>query len=107
MKIYQTKKNLTYTQSLEENNDAASRDASEYSFLLISKDMKKIYKKDWQAVRSLMEKFLDSYITSTAPRKHSILDTLLQSLQSKYNLQHYPYTMECIDISHLSGGWMS
>ena len=42
-----------------------------------------------------------------AVEKENILNDLLKTLQERYHLKKFPYYIECIDISHLSGGWMS
>ena len=35
------------------------------------------------------------------------MNDLLSSLQKRYQLKNFPYRIECIDISHLSGGRVS
>jgi excinuclease ABC subunit C len=51
----------------------------------------------------LANRSIDSMIMSTAYEKESLLGQLLESLQSRYSFKNFPYSVECIDISHL--GW--
>ena len=55
----------------------------------------------------LLDKFLDAYVISSSREKESVMNDLLKELQQRYYLKKFPYRVECIDISHLSGGWMS
>jgi len=55
----------------------------------------------------LLDKFLDAYILSSSWEKESVMNDLLSQLKGRYYLKSFPYRIECIDISHLSGGWMS
>lgn len=70
--------------------------------LLISSTMKKIKKTSREAILILMNKFVDSYISSESFNEDSLLNELLSNLEKKYNLKSFPYIIECIDISHLS-----
>lgn len=70
--------------------------------------MKKIKKSDWDQIEVLLQKFLESYIASTTfDIENNLTQDLLSELQQRYYLKSLPYQMECIDISHLSGGWIS
>ncbi|MFA6256625.1 MAG: excinuclease ABC subunit UvrC [Candidatus Absconditabacterales bacterium] len=56
----------------------------------------------------LAENFLESYIISQSLQEEStIINDLFKTLQARYGLKNIPYRIECIDISHLSGGWTS
>jgi hypothetical protein len=37
----------------------------------------------------------------------SVMNDLLRTLQSRYHLSKFPYHIECLDISHLSGDYTS
>ncbi len=78
-----------------------------HTFLLVSQTMKRIKKDERSAIYELMEKFIDSYLASDSFREHSLLNELLQNLEKKYKLTQFPYRIECVDISHLSGGRIS
>lgn len=67
----------------------------------------KISKSDTKEINLLIEKFFDSYIMQTSFAGENLNNDLLSDLQSRYHLKHFPYRIECIDISHLSGWWTS
>lgn len=102
MKVYENDNN-TYT--LIENKEWI--ESHHTSLLLINNTMKKINKAQRHEVSELMEKFIDSYLASDSFRENSLINDLLSQLQQKYSLTNFPYTMECLDISHLSWGWIS
>jgi len=66
-----------------------------------------IGKSDRKELHALMEKFFDSYIISTSFEGENLNNDLLTQLQERYHLHKFPYRIECIDISHLSGGRIS
>lgn len=55
----------------------------------------------------LMNKFFQSYLISNSFKDENLLNNVLSSLQDRYGLKKFPYRIECVDISHLSGGWTS
>lgn len=63
----------------------------------------KITKKQTQEVIELIDGFLDSYLVSESFKDENLINDMLTEIQSKYKLTNFPYHMECIDISHLSG----
>jgi excinuclease UvrABC nuclease subunit len=70
--------------------------------------MKKIRKSDWNQIEILLQKFLESYIASTTfDTEDNLTQDLLSNLQRRYHLITFPYQIECIDISHLSGSNVS
>ena len=75
--------------------------------LLASKRYIRLPKNDKKSLTALHQKFLDSYITSQVFGAESIMSDLLSDLQSRYDRDHIPYHMECIDISHMSGDRVS
>ncbi len=75
---------------------------------LFSKSMKKIKKSAQTQIDILLQKFLDSYIASTTfDTEDNLTQDLLWELQKRYFLTTFPYQIECIDISHLSGSYIS
>jgi excinuclease ABC subunit C len=60
-------------------------------------------KKHYQAVAPVIEKALDSYIVSTSWKDESMMKELLNTLQDRYYFKAFPYHIECVDISHMSG----
>lgn len=85
-------------------NDISSWDTA----TLISSSMKKIKSSERKQINDLMKKFLDSYIASTTfDIEDNLTQDLLWELQKRYFLTSFPYQIECIDISHLSGSYVS
>ena len=75
---------------------------------LLSSSMKRIRKSNRNEIEMLLQKFLDSYITSTLfDTEENLTQMLLQGLQERYHLTTFPYQIECIDISHLAGSYIS
>lgn len=64
----------------------------------------KFTNKEKSELDNLIEGFFDSYILSTSFEDENLNNELLQSLQQRYFDGKFPYHMECLDISHLSGG---
>lgn len=73
-----------------------------------SKKQKKSTLKD---IESLSDNLLENYIAKTSFEKENVMNDLLTELQNRYHIKNFPYHIECIDISHLSGwrtsGWLS
>lgn len=60
----------------------------------------------------LAENFLESYIISQSMQEGTIIiNDMVKILKDRYGLKKIPYRIECLDISHLSGGrtsgWLS
>ncbi len=60
----------------------------------------------------LAESFLDSYIISQSLQEEStMINDMFAIIKNRYHLKYIPYRIECIDISHFSGGrtsgWLS
>lgn len=51
----------------------------------------------------LSENLFQSYIINSSFDESNLVNDLLLSLQTRYQLKQFPYRIECIDISHLSG----
>lgn len=51
--------------------------------------------------------FVDSYILGSSYEQDSLMQSLLEDLEQTYHFKKFPYTIECMDISHLSGWWIS
>ncbi len=62
---------------------------------------------DKKELEDLYLKFLESYVSSHAFDKGSIMWEILVWLMKRYSFPKLPYHIECIDISHLSWGWIS
>lgn len=67
-------------------------------------NLKKLTIVQKREVLDLMNKFFESYLISNSFKDENLLNNLLSSLQKRYSLKKFPYRIECIDISHLSGG---
>jgi len=53
----------------------------------------------------LAENFLESYIISQSMQEGTIIiNDMVKILKDRYGLKKIPYRIECLDISHLSGG---
>ncbi|MEI6672262.1 MAG: hypothetical protein WCL02_02635 [bacterium] len=60
--------------------------------------------KDLKPLFQLAESFVDSYIISKSLQEESIMvNDMMKTLQTRYELKNLPYKIECVDISHLSG----
>lgn len=85
---------------------------SDHNHIYYSSTLKKLLKKERKEIYDLFEKFTQSYIASTTfHHEDNLTEDLLKSLQTRYHLNHFPYQIECIDISHFSGmdvsGWLA
>ena len=52
---------------------------------------------------ALLERSIDAYVLTSAFEKDNLMNELLKTLHTRYEFKKFPYTMECLDISHLSG----
>lgn len=73
----------------------------------IQKAIPKLSKSDLQHIDTLIEWFFDSYVISTSFEWENLNNELLSQIQSRYNLQNFPYHIECIDVSHFWWSWTS
>lgn len=64
------------------------------------KTLKKSVEKN---IRELANSLMQSYIINSSFEENNLIHDMLLNIQKRYNLQHIPYHIECIDISHLSG----
>ena len=62
---------------------------------------------DLEGIRVLLERFFESYMVVSSFEGENLNNDLLKTLQQRYGLKQFPYRMECIDISHLGGSWLS
>ncbi len=53
---------------------------------------------------TLCEGFMEAYIAGSSFETDSVMNSLHQELQDRYQLKSYPYKIECVDISHFSWG---
>lgn len=72
-----------------------------------SSNIKKLSKSDYDEIQNLIEWFFESYIMSTSFEWENLNNSILEELKWKYGLKNFPYHIECVDISHLSGWWTS
>lgn len=79
---------------------------------IVSKSFSKLGKKTEEELWKLAENFLESYIISQSMQEGTIIiNDMVKTLKDRYGLKKIPYRIECMDISHLSGGrtsgWLS
>ncbi len=62
-------------------------------------------------ILSHIDDYITSFVSSITGKDPSLINNILADLQSKYHLDHYPYKIECLDISHINwsraSGWLS
>lgn len=58
-------------------------------------------------INDLLDKFIEAYVVGSSRENESVMNDLLKQIQHRYYGKSYPYRIECIDISHLSGSWTS
>ena len=58
-------------------------------------------KEEREIFDEMINKFLDSYLIVTSFEGENLNNDLLKTLQSRYELNKFPYRIECVDISHL------
>jgi excinuclease UvrABC nuclease subunit len=58
-------------------------------------------KEERQRILKLFDDFFESYLLVNTIQWSWIMNDLLQELQNRYNLEQFPYQVECLDISHL------
>lgn len=68
---------------------------------------KRMLNESMQETIALLERSIDAYVLTSAFEKDNLMNELLKTLHSRYEWKNFPYTIECLDISHLSGGWVS
>ena len=56
-----------------------------------------------QEIIALLERSIDAYVLTSAFEKDNLMNELLKTLETRYGLRKFPYSVECLDISHLSG----
>lgn len=64
---------------------------------------KKLKKAEQQEIKAFMERCFASFVVSTSFEEENLLNDLLSTLQTRYEFKNFPYRMELLDISHLSG----
>jgi len=71
---------------------------------LIISTIKKLKKNTQKELQVLTEQLFQSYLINSSFDESNLINELLKTLQTRYELKNFPYRIECIDISHLSGG---
>ncbi len=56
-----------------------------------------------QETIALLERSIDAYVLTSAFETDNLMNELLKTLHTRYDWKKFPYSMECLDISHLSG----
>ena len=77
------------------------------TLFFIDRQIKKIKKTVRGSFFVLLQKSFEDFVAVSSFEKESMMNDILKTLQDRYKLSVFPYRIECIDISHLSGGWMS
>jgi len=73
-----------------------------YDSRYISLD-KRLKKAEKQEIKAFIERCFASFVVSTSFEEENLLNDLLSTLQTRYAFKNFPYRMELLDISHLSG----
>jgi excinuclease UvrABC nuclease subunit len=73
------------------------------SLFFVDKQIKKIKKDVRASFFVLLQKSFEDFVAVSSFEKESMMNDILKSLQIKYKLSTFPYRIECVDISHLSG----
>lgn len=84
---------------------------SKWQLFFINTQIKKIKKDVLTSFFVLLEKSFEDFVAVSSFEKESMMNDILKALQTRYKLSVFPYRVECVDISHLSGwrmsGWLS
>ena len=79
---------------------------SAFSLLAFS-DKVSFNKEESIALIHMLEWFFDSYVVSSSLQWPWIHNELLTQLQNRYKFSNFPNWVECVDISHMNGDWIS
>ena len=78
------------------------------SFSLIAfSDKVSFNREEKSALINMLEWFFDSYVISSTLQWPWLHNQLLEQLQAHYKLKNFPNWVECVDISHMNGDWIS
>jgi len=77
------------------------------SLFFVDKQITKIKQSVRTSFFVLLEKSFEDFVAVSSFEKESMMNDILKTLQNNYKLSVFPYRIECVDISHLSGWWMS
>lgn len=64
-------------------------------------------KEEKSALINMLEWFFDSYVISSTLQWPWLHNQLLEQLQNRYKFKNFPNWVECVDISHMNGDWIS
>lgn len=84
-----------------------SVEVTEQQARCLTDSLKKIPKNIRAEIEAVLDRFIDALVASSTFDKENIMNDILQDLQARYNFPRFPYAVECVDISHLSGWWTS
>ena len=79
---------------------------SEFSLLAYSNKVS-FNKEEKSALINMLEWFFDSYVISSTLQWPWLHNQLLEQLQNRYKFKNFPNRVECVDISHMNGDWIS
>lgn len=65
----------------------------------------KLNKTEREQLHHQLSTYIHGYLQSSHGEHTHITNELLSQLQERYHLQHFPYDIECTDISHLGGAY--
>lgn len=64
--------------------------------------IKKLSAGSKKALSELSDHLAQAYIVNSSFSENNLMNDLLATLQTRYQLKKFPYKIECVDISHLS-----
>ncbi|MBP6910727.1 hypothetical protein KBC03_03940 [Patescibacteria group bacterium] len=64
---------------------------------------KRVLNEALHEIIALLERSIDAYVLTSAFEKDNLMNELLKTLHTRYGFEKFPYAIECLDISHLSG----
>ena len=79
---------------------------SNFSLLAYS-DKVSFNKEEKIALINMLEWFFDSYVISSTLQWPWLHNQLLEQLQTRFKFKNFPNRIECVDISHMNGDWIS
>jgi len=91
----------------DKNGKESKNPLTMQSLFFVDKQITKIKKAVRASFFVLLQKSFEDFVAVSSFEKESMMNDILKGLQNNYTLSTFPYRIECVDISHLSGWWMS
>lgn len=91
----------------DKNEAICENPLTRWSLFFVDKQITQIKQSIRASFFVLLQKSFEDFVAVSSFEKESMMNDILKSLQIKYKLSVFPYRIECVDISHLSGWWMS